>query len=86
MPGEEIPMSEQRNPNQIQDAETVTPLGVVKVVVALVIGVGALLAVLGVFGIFAWLSLWNLLFKLAAAAAILIAATFLIGWLMQIKK
>lgn len=79
-------MSEQYNPNEAQDAEAVTPLGVVKVVVVLFIGLGALLAVLAVFGIFAWLSLWNLMLKLAAAGAILIAVIFLIGWLMQGKK
>lgn|GEM_PF-3439405 len=79
-------MAEQRNPNEMQEAETVTPLGVVKVVLVLFIGVSALLTVLAVFGIFAWLSLWDLLLKLAAAGAILGTVVFLIGWLMQVKK
>lgn len=79
-------MSEQRNPNEAPDAEAVTPLGVVKVVVVLFIGLGALLAVLAIFGMFAWLSLWNLMLKLAAAGAILVTVIFLIGWLMQGKK
>jgi len=79
-------VAEQRNPNEMQEAETVTPLGVVKVVLVLFIGVSALLTVLAVFGIFAWLSLWDLLLKLAAAGAILGTVVFLIGWLMQVKK
>lgn len=79
-------MTEQRNPNEIQETETVTPLGVVKVVLVLFISLSALLAVLAVFGIFAWLSLWDLLLKLAAAGVILGAVVFLIGWLMSAKK
>lgn len=85
-PTEKNPLSEQGNPNSILDEQTTTPLGVIKLVVALFIGVGALLAVLGIFGIFAWLSLWNLLLKLAAFAAIIATAIFLIAWLMQEKK
>lgn len=79
-------MSDPSNSNDTKPAETVTPFGVVKIVVALFIGLGALLAVLAVFGLFAWLALWTLLLKLAMAAGILIAAIMLIGWLMRGKK
>ncbi|MBC6904385.1 hypothetical protein DWB84_02740 [Saccharophagus sp. K07] len=74
-------MSDEHNPNP-----TVTPLGVVKLVLVLFIGVGALLAVLAVFGVFAWLSLWKLLLKLALVAAIITAATLLIIWLLKPNK
>lgn len=75
-------MSEREN---LKPAESVTPLGVVKVVVALFIVVGAVLAILGVFGFFAWLLLWKLLLKLGLVAGIIVAAIVLLGWLMRVS-
>lgn len=76
----------QPQPPQQQPAENVTPFGIVKLVLALFIGLGALLIILALFGFFAWLSLWSLLLKLAAAAGIIIAATLIIHWLIQGKR
>ncbi len=66
-----------------QPAESVTPLGVVKLVLVLFIGLGALLVILGLFGLFAWVALWSLLLKLAAAGGVVIAAALIISWLMR---
>lgn len=74
-------MTHEHEPNP-----SVTPSGVVKLVLVVFIGVGALLAVLAVFGIFAWASLWKLLLKLGVAAGIIAAAILLILWLMNSKK
>jgi hypothetical protein len=79
-------VSEQYNPNESRATDAVTPMGVVKVVVALFIGLSALVTVLAVLGVFAWFYLWTLLFKLAIVATILVVAILLISWLMHGKK
>jgi hypothetical protein len=66
--------------------ENPTSFGVAKILIVLFIGVTAVMAILALFGFFAWLTLWKLLFKIAIAAAIVIAAVFIIGFLIQGKK
>jgi hypothetical protein len=77
-------VSEQLDPQTRE--ETVTPLGVVKVVLILVVGVGAVLTILAVFGLFAWFSLWQMLLKLAAVGAVLVALIALITWLLHARR
>lgn len=72
--------------DQEQPTAGVTPFGVVKLILVLLIGLTALFVVLTVFGVFAWLALWGLLLKLGAAAAVIAVAALLISWLMQQGK
>lgn len=67
-------------------AENVTPFGVVKLILILFVCLTAAFLILGVFGLFAWLSLWGLLLKMGAAAGVVIAAVLLIAWLMQPRQ
>jgi hypothetical protein len=69
--------------DQHQPEENVTPFGIVKLILVLLIGLGALLIILTLFGVFAWLAMWHLFLKLGAAAGVIIAAVLVISWLMQ---
>ncbi len=61
----------------------VTPFGVVKLILLLLISVTALLVVLTLLGLLAWFTLWGLLLKLGAAAAVIAIAALLISRLMK---
>lgn len=80
-PEEDTTLTDEHTPDP-----KVTPFGVVKLVLVLFIGLGALFTVLAIFGLFAWLALWTLLFKLATAAGVVAAAVLIISWLMQSKN
>ena len=74
-------MTDEPNP-----AENVTPFGVVKLILVLFVGLGAVFVILAVFGVLAWLSLWGMLLKLGAAAGVIIAAVIVIAWLMGSRQ